>query len=193
MTRFYVIRHGEAASGWGEDANPPLSEMGRAQAAKAAENIEAHLSAPVPIISSPLLRCQQTAQALAERWQQNIEIDPCFREIPSPHQDLDKRVAWLRRIMPGSWADLDNDAESAHVDFKGWREGIISRLGDFRDDEAVVIFSHFIVLNVIYAAAEGTSAIVSFRPDNGSLHIFNYDDGILRLHALGQEASTKVN
>lgn len=59
MTRVYMVRHGRAAAGWDVDPDPALDELGRTQSLSVASRLSAR--GPLPIISSPLLRCQQTA------------------------------------------------------------------------------------------------------------------------------------
>ncbi|MDP9464079.1 MAG: histidine phosphatase family protein, partial [Actinomycetota bacterium] len=67
MTRLYLVRHGRAAAGWNTDPDPRLDALGLDQATSVARRL-APLG-PLPILSSPLLRCRQTAAPLAEIWQ----------------------------------------------------------------------------------------------------------------------------
>ncbi|MGE0045617.1 MAG: histidine phosphatase family protein, partial [Hyphomonadaceae bacterium] len=63
MPRLYLIRHAEPAATWGgSDPNPGLSELGRAQAADASWKLAA--LKPKRIVTSPLMRCRETAAAL---------------------------------------------------------------------------------------------------------------------------------
>lgn len=52
MARIYMVRHGRAAAGFSEDADPGLDEIGHQQAIEAAQKLNSVL--PVAIISSPL-------------------------------------------------------------------------------------------------------------------------------------------
>ena len=64
MAKIYLVRHGQAVSGWGQELDPGLADKGRVQAQAAAEQL-APLG-PLPIISSPRARARQTAHPVAE-------------------------------------------------------------------------------------------------------------------------------
>ena len=105
MTRLHLVRHGRATAGWDVDPDPGIDELGRLQAAAAAERL-APLG-PLPILSSPLRRCRETAEPLAQAWGRAVAIEPRVTEIPSPEGvPMDERVAWLRAAMQGTWAEL---------------------------------------------------------------------------------------
>ncbi|MGB0698324.1 MAG: histidine phosphatase family protein [Parvibaculales bacterium] len=188
MTRIYMIRHGKAAAGWDGDADPGLNELGRTQAEAVAEKVQALVAAPVPIYSSPLKRCQETAAPLAAAWGVTPQIEAGVGEIPPPLEDLTERTQWLRRVMAGTWEGLYRDAVSVEsgVDFRGWNDNVVNTLNAFKG-EAVVIFSHFIALNAAYCAATGAADVVSFAPENCSLSIFDTDGTSLSLVAEGEE------
>ncbi|MGW4813240.1 histidine phosphatase family protein [Kitasatospora cineracea] len=90
-TTLLLLRHGETAltphrrfSGSG-GTDPELSGTGLAQAARAAASA---LLAEAPVhavISSPLRRCRQTAQAAAERLGLDVEIEDGLREADFGH------------------------------------------------------------------------------------------------------------
>ena len=63
MTRIYMVRHGRAAAGWNVDPDPGLDELGRQQSLTVASRLSR--LGPLAVLSSPLLRCQQTAFPLA--------------------------------------------------------------------------------------------------------------------------------
>ena len=188
MTRIYMIRHGKAAAGWDGDADPGLNELGRTQAEAVAEKVQALVAAPVPIYSSPLKRCQETAAPLAAAWGVTPQIEAGVGEIPPPLEDLTARTEWLRRVMAGTWEGLYGDAVSVEsgVDFRGWNDNVVNTLNAL-EGEAVVIFSHFIALNAAYCAATGAADVVSFAPQNCSLSIFDTDGTSLSLVAQGEE------
>ena len=188
MTRIYMIRHGKAAAGWDGDADPGLNELGRAQAEAVAKKVQALVATPVPIYSSPLKRCQETAAPLAAAWGVTPQIEAGVGEIPPPLEDLTERTQWLRRVMAGTWEGLYRDAVSVEsgVDFRGWNDNVVNTLNAFKG-EAVVIFSHFIALNAAYCAATGAADVVSFAPENCSLSIFDTDGSSLSLVERGEE------
>ena len=183
-----MIRHGKAAAGWDGDADPGLNELGQSQAEAVAEKVQALVASPVPIYSSPLKRCQETAAPLAAAWDVTPQIEAGVGEIPPPLGGLTARTDWLRRVMAGSWEGLYSDAVSVEsgVDFRGWNDNVVNTLNAFKG-EAVVIFSHFIALNAAYCAATGATDVVSFAPENCSLSIFDTDGTNLSLVAQGEE------
>ncbi|HEX3674884.1 MAG TPA: histidine phosphatase family protein [Rhizomicrobium sp.] len=184
MTRIYMVRHGRAAAGFGESMDPGLDELGRSQAEAVAEKLKA--LGPLPILSSPLARTQQTAVPLAKLWNATTGIEPAVAEIPSPKgMTLEGRVAWLRKLMAGSWRD-------ASPELAAWREHCIGAVTGITQD--TVIFSHYVAINVIAGAALGDDRVVVFSPDNCSVTVFETDGETLRLIEKGHEASlTKVN
>ncbi len=188
MTRIYMIRHGKAAAGWDGDADPGLDALGQSQAEAVAEKIRGLISAPVPVFSSPLKRCQETSAPLAQAWGVTPQIETGVGEIPPPVTDLTARTEWLRRVMAGSWEGLYKDDVSVEsgVDFRGWNENVLNTLASMQG-EAVVIFSHFIALNAAYCAATGAKDVVSFAPANCSLSIFETDGASLSLLEQGEE------
>ena len=84
-TTLVLLRHGETAltpfkrfSGSG-GTDPDLSEAGRRQAEAAAAALAARGTVQ-DVVSSPLTRCRQTAQAVAGRLGLKVEIDEDLRE-----------------------------------------------------------------------------------------------------------------
>ncbi len=193
MGKIYMVRHGKAATGWDGDADPGLDVTGQAQALTVAQDLAARLTSPVAIYTSPLLRCRETAMPLATMWQTQAIVEPRAAEIPSPIEDLVARTEWLRRVMAGSWAELLSDPESAGIDFARWQSDVVAALVTLGKSQDIVVFSHFIALNVAYCAATGADQIVAFRPDNCSVSVFETDGTALTLLTQGHEADTQVN
>jgi ribonuclease H / adenosylcobalamin/alpha-ribazole phosphatase len=84
-TTFLLLRHGETAltpekrfSGSG-GSDPELSERGLGQADRAAAGLAARGGVQA-VVSSPLLRCRQTAQAVADRLGLQVRIEEGLRE-----------------------------------------------------------------------------------------------------------------
>ena len=193
MGKIYMVRHGKAAAGWDGDADPGLDVTGHTQAEAVAQDLAARLTSPVAVYTSPLLRCRETAMPLATMWQTQAIVEPRVAEIPSPIEDLVARTEWLRRVMAGSWAELSSDPESAGIDFARWQSDVVAALVTLGASQDIVVFSHFIALNVAYCAATGADQIVAFRPDNCSVSVFETDGTALTLLTQGHEADTKVN
>ena len=193
MGKIYMVRHGKATAGWDGDADPGLDVTGHAQAKSVAQDLAARLTSPVAIYTSPLLRCRETAMPLATMWQTQAIVEPRAAEIPSPIEDLVARTEWLRRVMAGSWTELSSDPESAGIDFARWQSDVVAALITLGKSQDIVVFSHFIALNVAYCAATGADQIVAFRPDNCSVSVFETDGTALTLLTQGHEADTQVN
>src|SRR5690606_39593804 len=137
----------EAAAGWGADLDPGLSEKGRAQAEAIARQVEERVGRKLPLLSSPLRRCRETSLPLATKWNTEPRIETRVAEIPSPVEDLEKRGAWLLRVMSGTWDDaaLPENTGNGAVDLLGWRKSVADALTEPKED--TVIFSHFIATN----------------------------------------------
>lgn len=82
-TKILLIRHGEstwnAEGRWQGQGDPPLSERGRAQAEALANEFATH--GIEVLISSDLLRAQQTARILAQKSGLDVIFEPRFREM----------------------------------------------------------------------------------------------------------------
>ena len=182
MTRLYLVRHGRAAAGWNTDPDPGLDGLGLDQATAVAQRL-APLG-PLPILSSPLLRCRQTAAMLAQIWQVEVRVAPTVAEIPSPEGiAMAERVDWLRLAMAGTWREM----EPRYVTF---RDGVVGFLSGLAVD--AVVFSHFIAINAAIGAALGDDRLVIRRLDNCSVTIIDVIDGALQLVESGDEADTLI-
>ena len=184
MPTILLVRHGQAAAGFGSHRDPGLDDVGRAQAEATAEELAARFETPVPIYSSPLKRAQETAAPLARRWGSEVILEPRVAEIPSPTEDLRERARWLRGVMAGKWTDLPPE-------LLRWREELIDCVLGFETDS--VVFCHFIAINVVVGAATGAEGLVVFRPDNASVTEVRTDSGSLKSTAIGTVANTRVN
>lgn len=186
MTRIYMVRHGRAAAGWNEDPDPPLDDVGRQQSLRVASALSAR--GPLPVLSSPLLRCQQTAFPLATAWKQEVRIEPLVGEIPSPvGYALEDRVTWLREAMAGTWSQV---AESSGAHYLKYRQDIAAFVASISVD--TVVFSHFIAINAVIGSATGDDRVVVAHLDNCSVTTFDIVGGNLTLTELGGEADTLV-
>lgn len=179
----FLIRHGEAAASWGEAEDPGLSENGREQAACAADKLSALLRADTTVLSSPLLRAQQTAEPVAKALGASIQIEDTFREIPTPASLADRQV-WLREFMRQTW-------ESQQEPLLTWRRNAIDRLMQL--EGCTVIYTHFMILNVVVGHLQDRPDTVCFMPDNASITELQLDAGSLRLIRQGHEMTTVVN
>lgn len=189
MPHLYLIRHGKPATVWGQgdDEDPGLDEQGRAQAIAARDALLARPEGqrPTRVVSSPLRRCRETAQPLAEALGVEVEIDPVVGEIPTPSAvTAEGRGAWLRQVFQSRWGEIEGD-----IDYDAWRHAIARALRA-RGDTAV--FSHYVAINAVLSHLEGHDRVLSFRPDHASITVLETDGEALRLVEKGREAVTGV-
>lgn len=157
MTRLVLVRHGDAAAGWSDDLDPGLSDLGHQQARDVAAELTA--LAPMPIISSPMRRCQETADPLASAWSVVPSVDRRVGEIEAPDHDLSTRGPWLTEILGQRWSEVADELQQ-------WRDDVVSCLLELRED--TVVFTHFVAINAAIGAATGDDRIVSRRVANCS-------------------------
>jgi len=185
--RIYLVRHGLASAGWTEDTDPGLSPTGVEQAKQAAQTL-ADLG-PLPVITSPMKRTQETAEAFTKIWNVAATIEPRISEIPSPSLEMHQRQEWLQAIMGGRWTDAPGMSTDPH-DLPAWRRGTVDALLELK--EPTVISSHFVAINAIVGQVIGDDLVVGFKPDNCSITIIESDGATLRLVEKGAEAETEV-
>ena len=134
MTRVWLIRHGASTASPGLAigvSNPPLSDLGRAQA----RNIALALSARplVRVISSDLRRAMETATIIAARHRIAVETSAALREIDfGTWEGRDLRDLWLEdpaaagawerdvRVTPRDFGESVSDLERRVAAF--WKE-----------------------------------------------------------------------
>jgi phosphohistidine phosphatase len=92
----YIVRHAWAAEhgdpAWPRDEDRPLTDEGRRRFEKMAAALVERGFAPARIATSPLVRCRETAEILAEHCRK------CGKPKPlaalAPHSDLAASLAW---------------------------------------------------------------------------------------------------
>jgi broad specificity phosphatase PhoE len=182
MTLVRLVRHGRAAAGWDADPDPGLDDIGRRQAEAVASVLTSH--GPMPIVTSPLRRCRETAAPLAAAWSSDAVVDAAVAEIPSPEGiPMGERVEWLRTAMRGTWSDLGPR-------YTGFRDGVAARIAACT--EPTVVFSHFVAINAVIGAATGDDRLVIRSLDNCSVTVVEVADGRIRLVEGGHEADTLI-
>ena len=177
----YLIRHGQAGTGFGQAYDPGLDATGLAQAEAIADELES--LGPLPVVTSPLQRTRQTAAAFEKRWKVQSRIEPAVAEIPSPTQDLQARADWLRQAMRGRWSALATR-------YREWREQVVAALLALRT--TTVVTSHFIAINAAVGAATQDDRVICFEPDNCSCTRLEVRDGRLHLVELGRQRETRI-
>jgi phosphohistidine phosphatase len=70
----FLVRHGHSDPGNPDDLRP-LSSRGRNEARTLAEALAGHPTPPELVVSSPLLRARETAEAIAEATSAELRVD----------------------------------------------------------------------------------------------------------------------
>ena len=176
----YLVRHGEAASGWGTHPDPGLSEKGHDQANLAADALSSF--GIQSALTSPMQRCQETAAPFANAQSYDLAIEPRVTEIPTP-ADIEDRIPWLQNLMAGNW-------ETTPAIIQDWRKTLIDTVSALPENTAV--FSHFIAINAIVGHLEGSNKVTVFRPNHCSITKVQPTPSGLTLIQRGSELVTKV-
>ena len=207
MARIQLVRHGQAAASFTDDADPGLDKLGIDQARAVADQLRSNL--PLLLISSPLKRARETAAPLllmqvdalsSESIRidtshvetlpletlhiETLHIETRMSEIPSPGLSLSDRGAWLGQVMQGQWSEQSGSLSE-------WRTDLISCLNEQQQD--CVIFTHFVAINVAVGYAEGNDQVSIFRPGNTSITELVTDGESLTLAKRGEQAVSIVN
>ena len=192
MVSIFLIRHGKASSGW-DSLNPDLNSIGRQQSLEVSKRLYERSLRSFDVFSSPLLRCKQTAKPFCDLSKKKLNIDQRLSEIPSPIKDLTEMVLWLKRVLPLTWKQLENDSDSlsSGIDYSLWRSDIFGFLKSLKKD--TYIFTHFVVINSIVGSIKNNNKVVNFNADNTSVTHLTYKDGAIKIISLGEESITKIN
>jgi broad specificity phosphatase PhoE len=157
----YLVRHGQTAANADGlllgRADPPLSELGREQAA----GLAACVPAGVRVVASPLRRARETADALGRGY----EVDERWIELD--YGDLDGVP--LRDVAPAVWAQWRADpdfvpagGESLAALGARVREACGDLLDEIRDHDVAVV-SHVSPIKAAIAWALGAGDEISWR------------------------------
>ena len=186
MTRLFLVRHAEPAAGWGGEASDPgLSNVGREQAQTVAKALSA--IGQFEVVSSPMLRCRETASPYAALGGVIPRVEPRVSEVVAPVGVRDRRL-WLRDTFPWDdgiarrrWSDVPRDLRT-------WRDDCSTALHEMTAN--TVVFTHFIAINAIVSAASGAADTIVFRPGHCSITELELTAGVLRVVGLGDEMNS---
>lgn len=191
MTRFWWVRHGPTHRkdmiGW-TDVAADLSDVDRLT------RLAAYLPAEAPVISSDLLRCRATAEALIGA-RRDLGPDRQLREIhfgdweartsaelAAAEPDLSQEF-WL---APGDVALSGGESWNAMADRVNAR---VRRLCNEFPDQDVIAVAHFgvILSQIQMAAGMSPQAAISFQVDYLSVtRIDHLGDGMWRVYSVNQ-------
>ncbi|RMA79470.1 histidine phosphatase family protein [Umboniibacter marinipuniceus] len=179
MPKLYIVRHGHPESGWSQDPDPGLSEVGQAQAAEAAKVLANY--AYQQVVSSPMARAIQTARVSASEL--DIQTEQAIREIPSYWVPSSQRQSWLDNTLRSTW-------DSVEPEIKVWRESLTNWATSLEKD--TLAFSHFVVINALIATATGAENVVNALPDHCAIAEFEIIDGQLHFLSIDKELDSSV-
>jgi broad specificity phosphatase PhoE len=184
MPLLYLVRHGRVADDSATPDDPELGEQGLEQARAVARELSARLPRPLPILTSPMRRCRETAAPLTQLWQTQPVVEPRVIEVPSPPGVA--RQAWLKLALTSSWTEL----EPQNPQLANWRMAVREAVLACRHD--TVIFCHYVPINALVGLATQRDRVVCFKPDNASVTVIETEGEQLRLVELGREVTTRV-
>ena len=175
-----LLRHGDTRlsperrfSGIGS-GDPPLSAAGRDQARRAAGSPLLQGRPFTEILTSPLTRCQETAQIVADALGVSIVVDPDLREMDfglweeMTFDELQDRYPEdLRRWTQSAWASPTGSSETfaAVVDRMGT---VAERFASRYAGASVVAVTHITPMKALVAHALGAPPSALFRMELSS-------------------------
>ena len=193
MTVVYLARHGEsdwnAANRFQGHSDRPLTDLGRRQAERLAEELAAAASLSA-IYSSPLRRALETAAIVGTR----LGLEPVL-------------VEGLREVDVGGWAGLSRtEVERRYPEAfrrwldggEGWEDGesyaamatrvleAVHRIAEAHADEELLVVSHGGPIRAVQAAADGMDVhayrkVSRVEPNAGLSRVAVEDGRISRL------------
>jgi len=168
-----VIRHAlpnrvEMAEG---RADPDLSEDGFRQAAALGKWLAAeHMDA---VYASPLLRAQQTAEAIVEGRDLEIVTEPDIAEFDRdassyiPFEEIDRSSAEFRAIVTGDYSAIGGPDPT---EFKRKIVEAFDRIIDAHPSQNVAVVCHAGVINAYFAHILELDRTIFFGPDYTSVN-----------------------
>lgn len=172
----YLIRHGEAAAGWGQAQDPELSERGARQAREAGLLLTEIIGEEAQLVASPRRRALQTAQICSEVLGRDLIVDDAFQEIPAL-VSLSQRRQWVIEYMAAHWREQPDPILI-------WRDAVIAAIKSLTRPSA--IFTHALPINVVLSYIACSERTVVFYPENASIIHLRLSNGELELVALGE-------
>jgi probable phosphoglycerate mutase len=170
-----LIRHGLPIAVERDDggpADPPLSELGHAQAAA----VGRHLGGDRidRIYSSPLRRAHQTALPLAEALGLELELEPRVAEYDRDSESY-VPLEELRERDYESWLDFMSRGYPEGMDLDDFRRDVLAGIEDIvaaNPGACVAVFCHGGVINTWASHVIGLGFKLFFNPDYTSVNRF---------------------
>jgi broad specificity phosphatase PhoE len=179
-----LVRHGEAAESWGNHPDPGLSELGIKQSASLVNNKMLELLDSYSFVSSPKLRAKITAEPLIKKLNKELIINDAYSEIPSNDIDNSQKKVWLTNVMNTEIRDLPDFVVN-------WRNNIIKH--SLGVSQNTIIFTHFMVINVLVSSLLKKNALMYFHPNYVSITKITLENKKVKSISLGDEKKTIIN
>jgi 2,3-bisphosphoglycerate-dependent phosphoglycerate mutase len=193
-TELILIRHGETA--WNRERriqgqlDTPLNDEGRRQALAAAERLAGERgrylldsAAGARIVSSDLMRCRHTAEAIAAATGLPLSVDARLRErgygmfegrtYPEVQRDMAEAFQrWLSRDP-----DFDVEGGESLRSFHLRVDAVLRELAQAAEGRTLVVVTHGGVLDIAYRVCRGLelTAPRDFELLNASLNRISWD------------------
>ena len=184
--RLILVRHGE--SFWNEQkrvsgfTDIDLNEKGKEQAKRLAIALKKEKVAA--IYSSPLKRCVDTAQAIAQLCYLEVNIDPDLKELDTgeleglPEEEISKRYGefWKEWRRGSGSLHLPGGESLEELQIRAWRA--IHRIAKRHAEEVVVVVSHLFTILVIISQVLGLELryLRRLRQDEAAISILNMEE-----------------
>lgn len=176
-TTVLLIRHGATAltlekrfSGGARGSNPGLTETGRAQVAATAEWLAPIAPGVDLVVTSPLRRCQESAQLLADRLGVPVVVEPRFAEVDFgaweglTYDEIEQRFPDQLRAWVGSSDVAPPEGESFREVEQRVAAGMAALLATAEHaGRTVVVVSHVSPIKTLVADALGAPLESVFR------------------------------
>jgi broad specificity phosphatase PhoE len=154
----YVVLVRPGLTGAAAEGDPALSPEGRAQAEELAKSLAS--LGPLPVVSAPCRRAEETAAPLARRWGVQVSVEPAFGNSAA--------------------ADASSDPGEAH---DGWRRRVLGTIGALDGDTVVVV--DLDVIDAVMVAATGDERGPDASPGPASRTTIRMGDGGFQLLRTG--------
>jgi broad specificity phosphatase PhoE len=190
----YLIRHGRSDFGWegtrfatarGAQWDPPLSEEGREQARLLARRLRVMDLEPFVLVSSPLRRARETAEAFAGEVGADVDSHDDLVEAHiggwegKPFEEIveaDPEIARSIRNQQAIWHRAPG-AEQAEG-FRARVRAAVESILDEHPDRNPLLFVHGGVINAYVGELLGLGHEMFFLPENTSLNSIEVDGSI---------------
>lgn len=181
-THLILVRHGQSLYNSGATQTDPdsgLTELGWRQARAAAEWL-ARRYRPDAVVSSTLVRAQQTGEVIAERLGMELKLQPGLEEATQiywtelPFGQADPLAAWDVAWRPDPQTAPNYSAFRARI-----RESLARLLSDYAG-KTVIAVAHGGTIGTIIRSFFGGHYLSIFTENTGVTHL-TWEDGIWRL------------